>query len=77
MWFDQDWPLAKCHRVILNGFLYILTGNLENEPTPSYDAVFGLSDPREEMRHGFDMIEETPVPFIVNVVNPDKDHGGY
>ena len=56
MWFDQDWPLAKCHRIILNSILYILLGDLEDEPIPTYDQIFGLSDPREEMRQGFDQI---------------------
>ena len=27
-WLDQDWTLAKCHRVILTSFFYILRGNL-------------------------------------------------
>ena len=77
MWFDQDWSLAKCHRMILNSFLYILLGDIEDEPIPTYDQVFGLGDPREEMRQGFDQINETCIPFIVNVVNPAKEDDNY
>ena len=74
MWFDQDWSLAKCHRVILNSFMHTLIAGLEGEePVPTYDEVFGLNDPREPMRDGFDDISETSVPFVVNVVNPEKD----
>ena len=74
MWFDYDWSLAKCHRVILNCFMHTLIAGLEGEePVPTYDEVFGLNDPREPMRQGFDDINETSVPFVVNVVNPEKD----
>ena len=78
MWFDYDWSLAKCHRVILNCFMHLLIAGLEGEePVPTYDEVFGLNDPREPMRHGFDDINETSVPFVVNVVNPDKDQDNF
>lgn len=73
MWFNKDWTLAKCHRVILGGFLHTLIGNLLDEPVPSYDDVFGLNDPLEEMRYGFDDPSETSLPFIVNVVNENKE----
>ena len=73
MWFDQDWTMAKCHRIILNSFLYILLGDLVDEPVPKYDEIFGLNDPREQMRQGFDNIQETALPFIVNVVNPNTE----
>ena len=70
LWFDMDWSLAKCHRAIISPFLYILLGDLEGEPTPTYDQIFGLSDPRDEMRQGFDELDQTPVPFLVSLVNP-------
>ena len=50
----------------------MLLGDLEGEPTPTYDQVFGLSDPtRDEMRQGFDEIGQTPVPFLVSLVNEE------
>ena len=61
----------------MNQFLYTMLGGLENEPIPSYDDVFGLSDPRDPMRDGFDKIEETQLPFIVNVVNHEQDQNDY
>ena len=57
----------------MNGFLYTLLGDLLDEPIPTYDQIFGLNDPRDQMRHGFDNPNETSLPFIVNVVNPDKE----
>ena len=58
--------------------MYTLIGDLNGEePVPTYDEVFGLNDPREPMRQGFDDINETSVPFIVNVVNPEKDQDSY
>ena len=54
--------------------MHTLIAGLEGEePVPTYDEVFGLNDPREPMRQGFDDINETSVPFVVNVVNPEKD----
>lgn len=50
MWFDSDWTLAKCHRVILGAFFFILLGDLQGEPVPTYEQVFGLSSPLDEMR---------------------------
>ena len=77
MWFNQDWSLARCHRMLLNEFFYTLIGDLPDEPIPTYDQVFGLSNPREQMRYGFDNPNETSLPFIVNVFNPDNDsHSG-
>lgn len=57
----------------MNSYLYILRGNLEDAPIPNYDQVFGLDGPGAEMRPGFNQIEETALPFVVNVVDPDKD----
>jgi len=73
MWFDQDWSLAKCHRVIISNYLFILRGDLVEEPVPSYEEVFGLEDPRQPLRHGFDDIFETSLPFIVNVALDQKE----
>ena len=80
MWFDQDWSLARCHRAILSNFFYILRGDHVNDPIPTYEEVFGLTQgPREPLREGFDRIGETSSPFIVNVVNDDTNswQGGY
>lgn len=68
MWFDQDWTLAKCHRVILTAFMYTFRGDFVDEPLPSYDDIFGLSAPKQPLREGFDDINETALPFIVNIV---------